>query len=221
MRIRVAFARAAHAHPKWAAYCEISPESWLSANDPLADIQHWCDQRRMSTGVTAGPLNTFIRAMRGLPAWGVKQGHGSFLTFEFGEPKLEIVERRSLDKGLRRDAHVHGQWHLWIYCCHWRVLDDGVQLASSEDDQALIGRAMAVLDGQKLVEVHVAPEKGRSAFTFDLGGSLETWPYGNDLTEEQWTIQTDTEAFAYRADGLYSCGPTDTPPDTEHWLPLR
>jgi hypothetical protein len=38
MRIRVAFARAAHARPKWAAYYEISPESCLSANDPFADI---------------------------------------------------------------------------------------------------------------------------------------------------------------------------------------
>lgn len=174
----------------------------------------------MSTWVTADPLNTFIGPVLGLPAWGVKQGHGSFLTFEFGEPRLEVVERQSPTKGLRRDAHVHGQWHLWIYCCHWRALNDGAQLAWSEDDQASIGRAMAVLNGQKLIEVRVAPEEGRSTFTFDLGGSLETWPYGDDATEEQWTIQTDTEAFAYRADGLYSRGPSDTPPDVQRWLPL-
>ena len=80
---------------------------------------------------------------------------------------------------------------------------------------------MAVLDGQKLTEVRVDPEEGRSTFTFDLGGSLETWPYGDDPTEEQWTIQTDAEAFAYRADGLYSCGRSDAPPDLERWLPVR
>ncbi|WP_144097713.1 hypothetical protein [Croceicoccus sediminis] len=175
----------------------------------------------MSTLITAEPLSAFISPMLGLPAWGAKQGHGSFLTFEFGMPKVEIVERRSADKGLRRDAHIHGQWHLWIYCCHWRALKDGDQLAWSEDDQALIGRATAMLNGQKLIEMHVDPDTGRSAFTFDLGGSLETWPYGDDPKEEQWTIQTDTEAFAYRADGLYSCGPSDTPPDMERWLPLR
>lgn len=175
----------------------------------------------MNPVAASSPLNTFIGSMLGLPAWGVKQGHGSFLTFEFGEPKLEDEERHSADKGLRRSAYVHGQWHLWIYCCHWRAIQDGAQLASSDDADTLIGRATATLNGQKLIDVRVAPDEGRSNFTFDLGGSLETWPYGDDSTDEQWTIHTDIEAFAYRADGLYSCGPSNTPPDLERWLPLR
>ena len=155
------------------------------------------------------------------PAWGVKQGYGSFLTFEFGEPKLEIKEGISPKDGMRRSAYVHGQWHLWIYCCHWRVLQHGTQIAWSEDANEVIGRATTSLNGQKLLGVSVDCDAGSSTFTFDLGGLLETWPYGDDPTDEQWIILTDAEAFAYRADGTYLCGPSDTPADSERWLSFR
>jgi hypothetical protein len=99
--------------------------------------------------------------MLGLPAWGVKHGHGGFLGLEFGEPKLEVLL--------------------------------GISAASIE---------------------------GRSTFKFDLGGSLETWPYGDDATEMQWIIMTEAEAFAYRGDGKYSCGPSNTPSELVRWLPI-
>lgn len=189
---------------------------------PIADIQRRCDQRPVNSPLLCPvPLETFVRPMLDLPAWNVKQGYGSFLTFDFGEPKLEVRERHTAEKKLRRSAHVQGQWHLWIYCCHWRVLQDGTQVAWSEDPNDLIDRATATLDGQKLLGVGVSPDDGRSTFTFDLGSLLETWPYGEDATDEQWIILTDAEAFTYRADGTYACGPSTAPPDLERWLPLR
>jgi hypothetical protein len=136
----------------------------------------------------------------------VKQGYGSFLTFEFGEP---VRERGSEREGLRSaTTSEHGEWHLWVYCCHWRVLQDGAQLAWSEDDRDTIGGAMHRLNGQKLFSVNVAPQQGRSDFRFDLGGSLETWPYGGDPTDEQWMLFAGQETFTYRADGRYSQGPS-------------
>ena len=164
------------------------------------------------------PLATFVRPMLGLNAWGVKQGHGSFLTFEFGQPKSEIGGYRS---GSRKSAHVRGQWHLWIYCCDWKVRQDGMQLASSEHDEKAIGRATAALNGRKLMCVSVLPESGRSSFTFDLGGSLETWPYGDDATQEQWMIYNELEVFTFNAMGDYSCGPPTKPSDLQSWKPLR
>ena len=166
------------------------------------------------------PLDTFVGPMLGLPAWNVKQGHSSFLTFDFGEPRLEVSEWHSEKRGLRRLARVRGQWHLWIYCCHWRALQGGTQLAWSEDADELIERAAAMLNGQKLLAVRVDPNQGRSTFEFDLGGAVETWPFGDDPSEEQWTVLTAGEAFAFRADGFYSRGPSDTPPDRVQWLPL-
>jgi hypothetical protein len=158
--------------------------------------------------------------MLDLPAWGVRQGHGSFLTFEFGKPKPEVAERQSSGRGLRKSAYLHGEWHLWIYCCHWRVSQDGTQLAWSEDKNELIALAVAALNGQKLIAVRLDPGKGRSTFEFGLGRSLETWPCGAHPMDEQWIILTETEGFTYRADGFYSRGPKDTPPAQEQWFPL-
>ena len=93
-------------------------------------------------------------------------------------------------------------------------------MTSSEDEAELIGRAADALNGQKLLAVDVEPAQGRSSFTFDLGGLLETWPFGDGATYEQWMILTDKEAFAYRSDGFYQHGQSNTPPDMVRWLPL-
>ena len=158
----------------------------------------------MTGAIALKPLDEFVGPMLGLPAWDVRKGHGSFLTFEFGEPRLGRPEG--------------GQWHLWIYCCHWRAFQGASALAWSEDSDELIERAASKLNGQKLVAVRADPSQGHSTFTFDLGCSLETWPYGDDATEEQWMILTNSEAFAYRADGRYHRHPSDTPPDQVRWL---
>jgi hypothetical protein len=174
-----------------------------------------------STSEALSPLDDFVGPMLGLPAWGVKQGYGSFLTFEFGQPKLVVVERKSGERHARRSVYIQGQWHLWIYCCHWRAFQDDAQLACSDDANEQIGRAAAILSGQKLTAIRVDPAQGRCTFELDLGGLLETWPYGDDSSDEQWTILTDTEAFGYRADGFYHRDPIDTKPNKERWLPLR
>ena len=164
-----------------------------------------------SRGPSFAALEDFIRPMIGLAAWGVKPGHGSFLTFEFGEP---------IEDGARGSRAGRGRWHLWIYCCHWRAARDGSQLASSEDKRALVANAAGALDGRRLVDLVLDPDRGRSSFAFDLGLTLETWPYGDDPTDEQWMILTENEGFAYRADGLYSRGPSNVPMPLVRWMPL-
>ncbi|WP_265564467.1 hypothetical protein [Sphingomicrobium arenosum] len=188
----------------------------MSANDPIADVRHRCNRALMNEPSFA-PLDNYINPMLGLVAWGVQQGHGSFLTFEFGEPELRIEERYSQDRGRWRYASVSGNWHLWIYCCHWRVLQDGVQLAHSEDSSEHIARATSRLNGQKIVGVEVDPSRGRSTFTFDLGGALETRPYEDDATDVQWHIMADSQIFSFRADGRYCFGPSNARPEEERW----
>jgi hypothetical protein len=187
---------------------------------PIADLGTHCDLSPVTEANAPNPLKSFVKPIIGLPAWGVHQGYGSFLTFDFGEPKLKVHDRKK-DGRPWRQAYVQGQWQLWIDCCHWRVVRDSNQIAWSEDSTEVISSAAAFLNGQKLRSLSVAPAQGRSTFMFDLGGSLETWPYEDDLADEQWIILTETEAFAYRADGAYWRGPCDTPPDAQHWLPLR
>lgn len=164
------------------------------------------------------PLASFVKPLLGMTAWGVKQGHGSFLTFEFGQPQLNIVEHAS---GTRRSAYVHGQWHVWITCCHWTISQNGERLARSEDDERSIARATAALNGQNLVSVDVPANDGRSSFRFDLGGVLETSPYGDDPAEEQWMIRSETEVFSLNASGRYAISAPSAPVSERCWTPLR
>lgn len=171
----------------------------------------------MAETKTSSILAPFVKAMTGLAAWDVKQGHGSFLTFQFGQPNLVVQERRS---GTKRTAYVRGQWQLWIYCCHWRIIQNSEQIAWSEDESPTIARATARLNGQKLEQVLVEPGIGRSTFIFDLGGALETWPYGDDGDDEQWNIMTHDHVFSLNAASAYALDAVDTPLNERDWKPL-
>ena len=175
------------------------------------------------------PVKRLFAPLIGLPAWSVQKGQGSMLTFEFGNPSLQIREpikasantspeaRASL---ARRRVAPHGEWHLWIYCCNWRCIANGVEIARSDATDVDIAAAAAELDGQRLLAANVDPLLGRSTFTFDLGGLLETSPY-DDSKDEQWFVYSSSgDVFAYRADGQYSWGPSDKRPEDETWLPL-
>jgi len=163
------------------------------------------------------------------PAWLVKKGHGSFLTFEFGQPELKIrepgvrspdVSEKARQAAARRLVTVSGEWHLWIYCCNWSIFYNGVKLSHNESPDDVIDRAANRLDGQKLKEVERGELPGSWLFVFDLGGKLQTWPYDGELLEEQWMLyeRTSGKVLVARADGLCSYEAGDHPADAErHW----
>lgn len=150
-------------------------------------------------------------------AWGVAKGHGSFLTFEFGSPSLVVHDHPSRN---RRSAYARGAWSLWIYCCHWRITRSGEQLAWSEDDATTITNAAAYLNGQRLSAIAVSPSDGHTRFSFDLGGVLETWPYGDDPAEEQWNVTGHDAVFRVNAASHYEIGSLHAPVSDDGWLPL-
>ena len=180
------------------------------------------------TGRDDDRIQHAFRPLYGRPCWGVEQGYGSFLTFEFDAPKLKILEPREFlyiisDKlrvrTLRRSAYVHGEWHLWIYCCARAIRLNGKQLAHWELASLRIERAVGVLNGQALTKVSPGPG-GRWVFDFDLGGSLLTWPY--DEESEQWMLyQPSGEVLTVRADGYFKQQRSDEPADRGEWLPLH
>jgi hypothetical protein len=169
----------------------------------------------------SSPLASFMSPVLGLPAWGVTQGHGSFLTLDFGSPQRVIIERDEAKRRLKIPADECGDWHLWIFCCHWCIRLDGMQLAWSEDSRELIGHISSRLNGLKLVAVDIDPERGASTFAFELGFTLETWPYEDDPHSEQWMFFSRTDVLTYRADGAFALGPSNTPDNQEQWHPLR
>lgn len=77
------------------------------------------------------PVGSVFAPLLGLPCWNVQKGQGSFLTFEFGDPSLQIREPiesttaasatiLAWRRRRRRSIRPIGEWHLWIYCCNWR-----------------------------------------------------------------------------------------------------
>lgn len=120
----------------------------------------------------------------GTPSWSVRRGVGSFLTFEFGAPSLEIDDVRELSAHVggefirvpRRLAFVKGEWHLWIYMCDWSLSWRDRALAHSESDDLEIDRALSVVNGQSLTKVTAGGADGTSSFAFDLSCVLETRP---------------------------------------------
>lgn len=147
----------------------------------------------------------------GKPCWNVKQGYGSFLTLEFGNPHLEIREPQTTIGQVsarvrrlyeRRLVIVHGDWHLWIYCCQWKLWNKTKLRCNSESSSRSIRNALRDLNGQALTYVSVNPKNGASEFGFDLGGRLETSRF--DRQSEQWMLyEPSGRVLSIRADGKY------------------
>lgn len=174
----------------------------------------------MDTALPHQIANAF-EPILGFPAWQVKQGYGSFLALEFGEPRLEIGERKEHRRISRRDVTVRGDWHLWIYCCGWDIAQNGTHVAHSESEDEAIAKATAQLDGQCLEKLWMEPGTVITHFKFDLGGELKTYPYGPDCADEQWMLYGPSgDVLSVRSDNRYCHGPGDTPPDEVRWLPL-
>jgi len=66
-----------------------------------------------------------VNQLLGQKAWGVSLGYGSFLTIEFGQPLPSNNEQQK----------IHGEWHLWLYNCAWRLEEGDKILAASEDER--------------------------------------------------------------------------------------
>jgi len=180
----------------------------------------------------AGEIDRILAAVYGNYAWAVKQGHGSFLTVEFGMPSLQIREPMDVPpqasmqsrSGLqRRRVNVVGKWHLWIHCCNWSISFMGGEAAHSESSREAIASATEQLDGQRLSSVRRHSAQGTWTFTFDLGGELTTWPYGDDPLEEQWLFYEGQSGrvLTVRADDCYSYGPGNQRPDDIVWSAIK
>jgi hypothetical protein len=173
-------------------------------------------------------LERAFRKIYGKSCWGVKQGHGSFLTFEFGKPHLvvrePVIASRSASPRVRkalarRRAFARGQWHLWIYCCRWQVLSRGRIIAHSESSDAKIQRAADLLNGQKLVRFSMS-RKLQCTLQFDLGGVLKTRPFDKD--SEQWLLYGPSKnILALRADSRYRYVRSDVPGNEGDWKLLQ
>lgn len=171
-------------------------------------------------------LQKLLRPVYGQPTWSVRGGHGSFLTFEMGQPHLEIRRAKKAKPGeriaqflLRRGVTVRGQWHLWIYCCDWRV-HDGRRAIGNGGSRKGIDSSARFLNGQALTRVLPLRRDGDCRFEFDYGGVLETRRY--DRESEQWMLYfPDGRVLTMRWDSTFSFDSGSKSADQVKWQRVR
>ncbi len=115
----------------------------------------------MSTQEVQSKINLLL----GKNAWGVSIGHGSFLTLEFGQP-VPINEQPPM---------IQGEWHLWIYCCVWRLEEGDKILAASEDDRDKLKLAVQRLENLALQSIDLISSSWDLVLTFEHQVVLRTF----------------------------------------------
>ncbi len=129
----------------------------------------------MSTQEVQSKINLLL----GKNAWGVSIGHGSFLTLEFGQP-LPLTDQ---------SEKVHGEWHLWIFCCVWRLEEGDTILAASEDDRDKLKLAVRRLENLVLQSIDLISSTFDLVLTFEHQVVLRTFAIHSE-EYENWKLYT-------------------------------
>ena len=148
------------------------------------------------------------------PCWGVLNGYGSWLTFNFGRPSLDIREPipESKNEYLRkyRWVRLQGEYYLWVEMCDWTIFQDEEKIDHNESDRIEIQKAANRLDGQILNNVLISPKQISSEFQFDLGGKLVVSKYENAKPDHNlWYLFYDDECTSFTASGNFVTDKSD------------
>lgn len=147
-------------------------------------------------------LHRTVEPLLGEAPWEVSVGHGSFVTLQFGAPLPPTPE-----------GFVHGEWHLWVYGCAWRLQDAERVIASCEDSREQMERGAAVLEGRPLRSWRVSAPAMDTVVTFDGGVEVLRGREGFERRQvgphpfcEQPRHRPGDLAKRRKADGLRQCG---------------
>jgi hypothetical protein len=120
-----------------------------------------------------------IKGLIGKKVWAPKLGVGSFITCEFGNPLPPNTE-----------GSVHGEWHLWTYCCAWRLEQSDEVVVGSEDNRDDLEKAVQILEGRTLENVVIASPAGESQLYFSGSIVLRLFPVFYVGDYEHWMLFT-------------------------------
>jgi hypothetical protein len=142
-----------------------------------------------------------IEGVVGQTPWGLKLGHGSFVTIEFGK-------QQSAESSLT----PHGEWHLWLYMCSWRFeLEENI-LAASDDDRPSIEGAFKNIDLDPVIAVELGEPSVDLRVEFSGGVVLRTFSMSSAPNMTQWILFTpNKKCLTAYGDGSYEITPSDAP----------
>lgn len=144
-------------------------------------------------------IQSIANALVGQKSWGVSSGVGSFLTLEFGNSQTSP------------DKRGHGEFHLWIYGCAWRIEKEGEFIVGSQDEKEYITEtAPVILNNLVVTGVYIHPETLDTSIKFESEVFLHTFSISSDM--EHWIL--------YLPEGkILAAGPGFTFKDTKKDTP--
>jgi hypothetical protein len=133
--------------------------------------------------------------------WGIRLGHGSFLTMEFGKPEDS-----------RSGRFAHGEWHLWLYMCSWRIETQKQVLAGSQDHRDAIETALREVQFGSIRSINVAMPSHDLAIEFDSKAKLLVFSTSSTREQEQWMLfAPDGNCLTVFGNGTFEYTPRDQP----------
>lgn len=117
-----------------------------------------------------------LQGLIGQRAWRVALGVGSNLTLEFG-----VVSER---------AKPHGEWHLWLQSCAWRLETLKQVVAGSDDPRESLQAAVKILEGLRLNGIELTVPAPDVTFEFENGTLLKLFPFNFSGDFDDWSLYT-------------------------------
>ncbi len=116
--------------------------------------------------------------MLGLPVWEPSIGHGSFLTIQFGAPRMAS------------GGYTEGEFHLWVFDALWQIREGTKIIAHSEEDRITMEAGARLLEGASLQSFLFDRERMTLSLRFDRH-ELEIPPSGEPEMEEWFLFLED------------------------------
>lgn len=128
--------------------------------------------------------SNLFKNIKGMKPTRAKQGHGSFITIDFGRDFSEELKTRTGTK-----IRHYGEWRLWIYMCAWRIDINKKPCAGSEDSREKIENYLSELAQKQLNEVIILNDAFDATLIF--GNDIELHLFSFHTEErEQWKLFT-------------------------------
>ena len=148
---------------------------------------------------------TLFQKIVGTKPTRVKQGHGSFITMDFGRDIQEQVKTRN---GMV--TKCFGEWHLWIYMCAWRIDKEQIPSVGFEDTREKIATFLLELQNRTLTNVNILNQAFDTRLVF---GDMEVHLFSFHTTDQkQWMLFTpEKKVFVAGPKNSWSYNSSDAP----------
>jgi hypothetical protein len=139
-------------------------------------------------------IQELLQVLVGRRPWDVSTSKiGSFLTFEFGSrlpPK-------------RPNLKPYGEWHLWVYCCHWNVSLNDTIILNQGFSRILKSSIIDKLENRCVLSVDFDIKTFITTFVFEGGYIMRLIPNKDNLID--WIFFTPEFVFTLKPNKTWSC----------------